>query len=249
LSHFELLVRSILVRPDQPAVIILGHFSPQVQAQNGFAGPELLHSLVAQFYDVPHISAKGLIYNDYMTNPVETRKSFYTDAVLANPSGHDLIADVLISYLMSQICAGWSATMGHAFDVPFMGLDAQAPGDAQLLGGVGLRPGMGMPGQENGDNGEAALGGKAGMTKVPSARLDDRPSNILSFREIEPFCASANDLISPLPPSLFYGSGWAVYSPSKGSDDRHYWYAEVPESRLRVPIRISHGNVAIYYIQ
>jgi len=55
LSHFELLVRSILVRPDQPAVIILGHFSPQIQAQNGFAGPELLHTVVAQFYDVPHI--------------------------------------------------------------------------------------------------------------------------------------------------------------------------------------------------
>jgi hypothetical protein len=55
LDHFELLVRSILVRPDQPAVIILGHFSPQVQAQNGFAGPELLHTVVAQFYDVPHL--------------------------------------------------------------------------------------------------------------------------------------------------------------------------------------------------
>lgn len=27
LAHFELLVRSILVRPDQPAVIILGHFA------------------------------------------------------------------------------------------------------------------------------------------------------------------------------------------------------------------------------
>jgi hypothetical protein len=55
LSHFELLVRSILVRPEMPAVIILGHFSPQLQAQNGFAGPELLHTVVAQFYDVPHI--------------------------------------------------------------------------------------------------------------------------------------------------------------------------------------------------
>ena len=55
LQHFELLVRSILVRPDTPAIIILGHFSPQIQAQNGFAGPELLHNVVAQFYDVPHI--------------------------------------------------------------------------------------------------------------------------------------------------------------------------------------------------
>lgn len=55
LNHFELLVRSILVRPDKPAVIILGHFAPQVQAQFGFAGPELLHTVVAQFYDIPHL--------------------------------------------------------------------------------------------------------------------------------------------------------------------------------------------------
>lgn len=55
LTHFELLVRSVLVRPEMPAVIVLGHFSPQVQAQHGFAGPELLHNAVAQFYDVPHI--------------------------------------------------------------------------------------------------------------------------------------------------------------------------------------------------
>lgn len=38
-----------------PAIIILGHFSPQIQAAHGFAGPELLHNVAAQFYDVPHI--------------------------------------------------------------------------------------------------------------------------------------------------------------------------------------------------
>ena len=55
LDNFELLVRSILLRPDSPAVIILGHFSPQVHQQNGFAGPDHWHSVVSQFYDVPHI--------------------------------------------------------------------------------------------------------------------------------------------------------------------------------------------------
>jgi hypothetical protein len=55
LDNFELLVRSILLRPDSPAVVILGHFSPQVHEENGFAGPDHWHSIVAQFYDVPHI--------------------------------------------------------------------------------------------------------------------------------------------------------------------------------------------------
>jgi hypothetical protein len=54
-ENFELLVRSILLRDDQPAIIILGHFSPQVHQTHGFGGPEVWHNTVAQFYDVPHI--------------------------------------------------------------------------------------------------------------------------------------------------------------------------------------------------
>lgn len=89
MNHFELLVRSILVRPDQPAIITLGHFAPQVQAQHGYVGPDLLHTIVAQYYDVPHISVKGLLYQDYMNGPEEVRKQFYTDPMLANGNGHD----------------------------------------------------------------------------------------------------------------------------------------------------------------
>lgn len=55
LDNFELLVRSILLRQDSPAIVVLGHFSPQVHEQNGFAGPDHWHSVVSQFYDVPHI--------------------------------------------------------------------------------------------------------------------------------------------------------------------------------------------------
>jgi hypothetical protein len=55
MENFELLVRSLLDRPDQPAVVILGHFSPEIHAVYGFAGPDHWHNIVAQFYDVPHI--------------------------------------------------------------------------------------------------------------------------------------------------------------------------------------------------
>lgn len=55
MENFETLIRSILVRPDHPAVIVVGHFSPQNHQQHGFAGPDLWHSAVAQFYDIPHI--------------------------------------------------------------------------------------------------------------------------------------------------------------------------------------------------
>ena len=55
MDEFELLVRSILLRADTPAVLILGHFSPQVTQTRGFAGVDHWHSLVAHFYDVPHV--------------------------------------------------------------------------------------------------------------------------------------------------------------------------------------------------
>jgi hypothetical protein len=55
LERFEILVRSILMRQDHPAVLILGHFSPQVQREHGFASPDHWHNVVAQFYDLPHI--------------------------------------------------------------------------------------------------------------------------------------------------------------------------------------------------
>jgi hypothetical protein len=55
MDNFELLIRSLLIRPDQPAVLILGHSSPQILEQSGFLGPDQWHTLVAQFYDVPHI--------------------------------------------------------------------------------------------------------------------------------------------------------------------------------------------------
>ncbi|WVQ63096.1 uncharacterized protein L199_001247 [Kwoniella botswanensis] len=252
LQHFELLVRSILVRPEMPAVIILGHFSPQVQAQNGFAGPELLHNVVAQFYDVPHISAKGVLYEQYLEMPEQARSTFYADPNHANHNGHDLIADVLISYIMSQICSGWSAINGHAFDVPNLGTegDNSASGPS-LLGGVGLR--KGMPGQDPGDGDSAgsSLAERYQGLRVPQMRLNDRPHDVQQFREIEPFCVAASDLINPLPPSLFYGSGWHTYHPPKGAvyEDRHYWYAEQPTARLRVPLKLGAGDVGIYFLQ
>jgi hypothetical protein len=196
-------------------------------------------------------STKGILYHDYIANPEGARKAFYVDPILASPGGHDLIADVLTSYMQQQICSGWAANMGHAFDVPYMGEGGSdtTTGGPQLLGGVGLR--KGAQGVKEGD-GESFSGqdSKYANLKVPAARIHDRPSDLLSFREIDPFCVSANDLINPLPPSLFYGSGWHAFHPAKGThDERHYWYAEQPTSRIRIPMRLSAGDVAIYYIQ
>jgi hypothetical protein len=171
-------------------------------------------------------SVKGVIYEDYLTRPDVARSKFYHDPNHANSEGHDLIADVLISYMMSQICAGWSAVQGRSYDVPVFGTDIEGSATGpSLLGGVGLR--KGMPGQNPGDGEslESGLVNKYQGLRVPQGRMGDRPADAAKFREIEPFCVAASDLIQPLPPSLFYGSGWHTYHPAKNAvtEDRHYW--------------------------
>jgi hypothetical protein len=205
----------------------------------GLQRPSASSTLHIQFnpatrFDPPHspdepltCSVKGIIYEDYLTHPEQSRNKFYPDANHANADGHDLITDVLISYIMSQICSGWSTIQGHSYETPLFGMDESSTGGPSLLGGVGLR--KGMPGQQPGD-GESvddnALSSKYQALKVPQGRMADRPADAQRFREIEPFCVAASDLINPLPPSLFYGSGWKEYHPPKNAlyEDRHYWW-------------------------
>lgn len=261
-DHFELLVRSILVRPDQPAVIVLGHFSPQVMETHGFYGPEIYHSVVAQYYDVPHIryvryyseilvlthpySVKPTLYPTWITQP-DSVNSYYADPVLANPTGHELIADILIHYIESQVCAAWSVATGLTFDVvsPLLSSNGDAPSDPRgLFGGLGPKKGSSSP-SDNTHNPHA---------HVPFGRISSKPTDTRRFEEVKPDCVSANDLINPLPPSLFTGSGWHAYHPPPGSTVgqtvyAHYWYSTLPTSKLRIPIQAGAGDIAVYYLK
>jgi hypothetical protein len=63
-------------------------FGTMVDAERSF-GPFLCYS----------ISVKGLLYDQYMLNPEEARKEYYTDPMLANPNGHDRKSPFLPSCL------------------------------------------------------------------------------------------------------------------------------------------------------
>ncbi|CAK5269766.1 unnamed protein product [Mycena citricolor] len=261
LEDFEVLVRSILIRPDLPAVLILGHFSPQIHTAYGFAGPDHYHNIVAQFYDVPHISAKALVYPEYMQDPDAVISKYYVDPVLASPRGHELIADALISYLQSQICTAWAVASGAAYDVvPARTTFDQPAGDTHgLFGGVGLR--KGVPEDEAGSDDSGKLADLPPTSnlfhpslRIPRARIATRPNDARPFQELAPFCVSAHDLINPLPVSLFYGSGWHAFHPPGGtgalqSNKAHYWYSTLPTSKMRVPVQVGAGDIGIYYIK
>ncbi|KAF8624733.1 hypothetical protein AX17_007064 [Amanita inopinata Kibby_2008] len=271
LETFETLIRSLLIRPDEPAVVLLGHFSPQVYQGHGYAGPDHWHNVVARFYDVPHISAKAILLPEYLRDSSSINK-YFVDPVLAGPLGHEVLADVLIAYFQSQACMAWDVANGQSFDaVPLLtpGLLAEG-GDAHaLFGGVGQRKGVPEPGKDDLEPGiidesdehnkkpDALL--KAILQyrplPVPKGRINTRPGSASrTFEEIAPFCVSANNLINPLPPSLFYGSGWYAHHPPTSSGEMlhvtaHYWYSTLPTSKLRVPIQVGAGDVGVYYLK
>ncbi|KAI0795708.1 hypothetical protein C8Q75DRAFT_747109 [Abortiporus biennis] len=280
MENFELLIRSLLLRPDQPAVVILGHFSPQIQNTYGFLGPDHWHSAVAQFYDVPHVSVKPLLYAKYMEDPEAVSNKYYADPVLANSAGHEVIADVLISYFETRICAAWAAATGTSSELlmsPGMpasfgtGENLKQPKDAKgLFGGVAQRVGAaGGPIFEpiknfaaQKDNNQPAEQRQVENPtnpkqlyphlRVPPTRMNAR-SSADSDEEVEPFCASANDLINPLPSSIFSGTGWSVFHPPPGSAElsshAHYWYSTLPTSKLRIGIQVAAGDIGVYYLK
>ena len=199
------------------------------------------------------------MYPQYIASPKSIMK-YFTDPILPNTAGHGVVAEVLIAYMQSQICTAWDIATGHSYEsVPLATQAASEP--KGLFGGVGQRKGPPTPDQDQ-DVLADVLGTearKAGpilppypQLSVPPSLIGSRPETGRAFEEIRPFCASANDLINPLPPSLFYGSGWNAWHPDGNtgqSELLHYWYSTLPTSRLRIPITVGAGDIAVYYMK
>lgn len=115
---FDQLLRVLLELPSQPAVVILGAWSPLVAQDQGYADPQVVHLPIAHYYDIPYISLKRAMFNTYLRFPSSTKRSFYQpDGVHPNIRGHRVLADILIGYFERQLCV----------------LDALGPPRAQTL--------------------------------------------------------------------------------------------------------------------
>jgi hypothetical protein len=210
------------------------------------------------------------LYHKYIHNPALALEEHFTDMVLASSGGHRVLADVLIHYLQGQICRAWSTAKGYSFEVPIAITDSASPPVNDGL--KGLFRGMGdvRKGEQVDDEDQQGTGRRE-MIPLPDSRSPDMvsavPPYLLStravvaggtdgfkFREVKPYCVSANDLINPLPSTLFLGSGWHVNRPkvayleSQTPAGSYFWYATYPKSKLRVPVKIESGDVAVWYL-
>lgn len=204
-------------------------------------------------------STKGPLYHAYLTNPTLVEQTYFVDPILASPSGHQVLAEVLIHFIQQQICASWSSALGYSFDVPAFKLDAASgakDGSHWIFGGAGGREGANedekeVEGSKKDDKPARRIGSSHPALTVPPFLLSTRPDNINSFVEVAPHCVSSNNLINPVPPSLFYGTGWHPYAPPKDApegDDFYYWHASFPKSKVRIPLKVGAGDVAIWYL-
>jgi hypothetical protein len=216
-----------------------------------------LQSHRLKHYLISHLSIRSALYPIYMSDPAGI-KQYYADPILANPNGHQLIADILISYMQYQICTAWTVATGQSHDTAPL-LDPAVAEAHGLYGGVGQKKGVAPPDKPKNDP-EAGIKknlplGNAIHAKlpVPLGRINRPPTAGKFLQEISPYCVSANDLINPLPPSLFYGSGWSVFHPPAGSSmveaTSYYWYSSMPTSKLRIPLQVGAGDVGVYYLR
>ncbi|RPD54700.1 hypothetical protein L227DRAFT_639319 [Lentinus tigrinus ALCF2SS1-6] len=259
MEEFELLIPFILIRPDAPAVLILGHFSPQLETPS-FALTPAQHEADPD----PHSIEK-----------------YFADPILANVAGHEVIADVLTSYFQTQVCLTWAAIMGHSAEAlpspaapVYPDGQAKHPTDARgLFGGVAQRKGAaGAASPEDEQINRAAAGAlpasvvsgdSSGRTisqevgrreimrfhvrspshprlRVPLVLINSRPADLEDgpFEEVAPYCVSANDLVNPPPLPMFAGSGWAAYHPPPGSAElsshAHSFYSSLRDQQAQL---------------
>ena len=50
-----------------------------------------------------------------MRDPKSVQR-YFVDPVLASPSGHELISEILVAYFQSQICTAWSVATGSLYE-------------------------------------------------------------------------------------------------------------------------------------
>lgn len=132
---YEKLLRTLRSMPSNPAIIALEAASLLLASTTGMmANAEYDHLPAAHFYDVPVLSAKhalfgpvpGLATGSSSTADSATLKIndlFLPDLHHPNEQGHELLADILLSYLEQQACLAQSELLATA-DARFRSISA-----------------------------------------------------------------------------------------------------------------------------
>ncbi|GAA5939997.1 hypothetical protein JCM10213_004904 [Rhodosporidiobolus nylandii] len=123
-KDFEKLLRRLRSMPSKPAVIALEAASLLLASTTAAtANAEYDHLPAAHFYDVPVLSVKHALFgptagllpsSSTSAQPLKVEDLFLPDLHHPNERGHELLADVLVSYLEQQACLAQSEVLAVA---------------------------------------------------------------------------------------------------------------------------------------
>ncbi|QRV99524.1 carbohydrate esterase family 16 protein [Ceratobasidium sp. AG-Ba] len=103
--YFDQLLRIALEFPNEPAVLVVGAWGPQLSFDYGYMDPSVTHLPAVQYYDIPYISIKPLLYVHHLRYAHTVGETFWTkDYVHPNAAGHKVLGDLTIAYLEKQLC-------------------------------------------------------------------------------------------------------------------------------------------------
>ncbi|GAA5909168.1 hypothetical protein JCM8208_003397 [Rhodotorula glutinis] len=116
----ELLVRSVLLLPNKPAVIFVGAFALVSQStQEGNLNGGDGHAQVAAYYDVPHISLRGPFLPALTANHELSQPWFNGDPRHIAAPLHRALGDMVIAFLQEQRCSVDDADIVLSSEGPF----------------------------------------------------------------------------------------------------------------------------------
>ncbi|WVQ85996.1 hypothetical protein IAT38_008164 [Cryptococcus sp. DSM 104549] len=107
IDSYELMIRSLLDLPRQPAIMNLHVFALQF---NTVTNGGDMHTGVAQYYDIPTLSLRNAILPDVMKNHSLVREWFWVspqdtvDIRHISRKGHDIMGRIGAAYIDSQLC-------------------------------------------------------------------------------------------------------------------------------------------------
>lgn len=267
MHFFDQLIRVLLELPNQPALLILGAWAPKVAQEQGWADPQVFHVPIANYFDVPYVSLKRVIFDHYARYPKSTAEAFFlSDRLHPNARGHRLLADIVTSYLEGQMCElsrhglpsvpdeklTLASTEPASFFIEVDEKVAQPPGsidwtrvpdDWERTWDLAEMHAIGDEKRHfalpTSPYAVRSLGMFTPLELFVDPEKPDPPTgdSVLHTLQPKPFCADANDKEHPMAPRI--AEGWKAWD---WHDEKHYWISDTPGSRITVDIQVNAGR-------
>ncbi|GAA5875651.1 hypothetical protein JCM1840_003164 [Sporobolomyces johnsonii] len=233
MRDFEKLLRTLRSLPSNPALVILEAASLLLASTTGFtSNAEYLHLPAAQFYDVPVLSAKQALFgaipaladpSSPSTAKLKMEDLFLPDQHHPNERGHELLADVLISYLEQQACLAQSEILRSA------GTRARANGLAAPSGAI-VDPELDVGKRK--EEAVRPLPARSLFTPFPTKSKQEEKWELPPPKCIQ--VGNSKTMLEPL-----RNSGWSKYAWAR---DKQYLVADKPGASVTYRVDVGKGG-------